>query len=279
MTKPNKKKVKQPMVKGIYVDRFREGTRSISEITAMMRFVNTNAFTDVFVHVPLIFDPDFDGADYILKTVKPTQRIHIHISTLLIGRAGWPEKLTTIPRSWQMEEVFPDPRSTRVYLDPTIPAVQDYIVSRCVALMRRYNAAGLHFDRLRYPSYLVGKGTIADKQAALTQLISRISAAVRAERPGIILSLAVKNNDNAKDIDLCDYDLWYRQHYIDVLCPMFFMNDRTRLDDRFNAWVAKGYNMWFVMGWMNKALANYQGKDTLTYSYAMTKQMAATYGH
>ena len=66
----------------------------------------------------------------------------------------------------------------------------------------------------------------AFRRDRLTSLVSRLRSAVRAVRPGVIISVAVPPDpDFARDRDSQDWRAWASAGLVDVLCPMAYATD------------------------------------------------------
>jgi uncharacterized lipoprotein YddW (UPF0748 family) len=165
------------------------------------------------------------------------------------------------------------------YLSPSAPGVADHLEAAVRELMRRYPVEGFHLDFIRYPSRdydysrhalegfartLVAPGdvvTAPDRNVAawdeyrrtvLTRLAVRLSAAARAERPGVLVSAAVVPDEaTAMSHKFQDWPDWGVRRVVDALCPMAYSADsrvfrrqveaaRERVGDRATVWAGVG---------------------------------------
>ena len=165
------------------------------------------------------------------------------------------------------------------YLSPAAPGVADHLEAAVRELMRRYPVDGFHLDFIRYPSRdydysrhaiegfartLVAPGdpvTAPDRHVAawdeyrrtvLTRLAVRLSAAARAERPGVLVSAAVVPEEaTAISHKFQDWPDWGVRRVVDALCPMAYSADsrvfrrqveqaRERVGGRAPVWAGVG---------------------------------------
>jgi uncharacterized lipoprotein YddW (UPF0748 family) len=165
------------------------------------------------------------------------------------------------------------------YLSPAAPGVADHLEAAVRELMRRYPVDGFHLDFIRYPSRdydysrhalagfartLVEPGdpvTAPDRHVAawdeyrrnvLTRLAVRLSAAARAERPGVLVSAAVVPDEaTAISHKFQDWPDWGVRRVVDALCPMAYSADsrvfrrqvelaRERVGGRAPVWAGVG---------------------------------------
>ena len=87
--------------------------------------------------------------------------------------------------------------------------------------------------------------------AKMTALISRLRTAVKAERPGALVSVAVKPDAReAHDVRLQDWRTWLENGLVDVVCPMAYTTDAERFTDQIAAAgaIAGGRAIWAGIG-------------------------------
>ncbi len=138
------------------------------------------------------------------------------------------------------------------YLSPSIPGVGDHLEGVVRELVRAYPMDGLHLDFVRYPgpgfdysrAALEGfrrvdggtdlLGGPARSPAAwddyrrqvLTALVTRLTAAARRERPGLVLSAAVTPDEaQAVHHKFQDWPRWLSDGLLTALCPMTYTPD------------------------------------------------------
>jgi uncharacterized lipoprotein YddW (UPF0748 family) len=94
-------------------------------------------------------------------------------------------------------------------------------------------------DPLAYPNLFPNRWE-AFRRSRLTSLVVRIRSAVKAARPGVVVSAAViPDAQQAFDQRLQDWRTWLDESLIDVLCPMAYTSDATVFQQQVAA--AKAY--------------------------------------
>lgn len=139
------------------------------------------------------------------------------------------------------------------FLDPGHPEVQEFLVSICKEIVKKYPVDGLHLDYIRYPGVEWGYNPVslerfrketgrtglpspkdeqwsAWRREQVTQVVKRISAEIHSLRPHIKLSVAsitwggVPEKDfkktRAYEEALQDWVEWVRAGYVDINVPM-----------------------------------------------------------
>ena len=93
------------------------------------------------------------------------------------------------------------------YLSPGIPAVHVYLRRVVLDLVRRYDVAGIHFDRIRYPGRQFSHDPVSRQRflgvgnplqlewedwqrSQIDKWINDVSAEIRAEKPEVVISCA-----------------------------------------------------------------------------------------
>jgi uncharacterized lipoprotein YddW (UPF0748 family) len=189
--------------------------------------------------------------------------------------------LTADPRGlpWLAKETRDPDDVEGQYLSPSAPGVAEHLEAAVRELMRRYPVDGFHLDFIRYPSRdydysrhalagfartLVAPGDVVTapdrnvaawdeyRRSVLTRLAVRLSAAARAERPGVLVSAAVVPDEaTAISHKFQDWPDWGVRRVVDALCPMAYSADsrifrrqveqaRERVGDRAPVWAGVG---------------------------------------
>lgn len=158
------------------------------------------------------------------------------------------------------------------YLTPAHPEVREYLGRICEELARNYDLDGIHFDYIRYPNerfiwdrqiqtrfsrqYYVdarslwfldsmqvrygpnGYGDLATRWLAsvrqdLTDLVTGLSRRIKAVKPGMLVSAAVKPDyRSARDEYYQDWTTWLDQGSVDFVCLMAYGRSIQPLLDR-----------------------------------------------
>jgi uncharacterized lipoprotein YddW (UPF0748 family) len=113
------------------------------------------------------------------------------------------------------------------------------ILSTVSAPLRSEAAMRERLDPLAYPNLFPDRWD-AFRRSRLTALVMRVRTAVKAARPGIVVSAAViPDAQQAFDLRLQDWRTWLDESLVDVLCPMAYTPDATVFQQQVAA--AKAY--------------------------------------
>lgn len=127
------------------------------------------------------------------------------------------------------------------YLNPESPLTAPYLARFCGELTRRYDIDGLHLDYIRYPETWKWPATRREEakqrgRAAITRIVSEVSAAVKREKPWVMMSCSpIGKSDNLTRYDsrgwnarraVCqDAQQWLKLGMMDALMPMMYFRD------------------------------------------------------
>jgi len=136
-----------------------------------------------------------------------------------------------------------------MWLSPTNPNVQDYLLKVCKELIRDYDIDGLHLDYCRFPASTYSfddfslrlfkqrfqaspqKRPVSWRQwrrDAVTDLITQIYQFISSQKPRVVLSAAVvRDYHRGKRIYMQDSHGWLARGIIDVIYPMMYVRDTT----------------------------------------------------
>jgi uncharacterized lipoprotein YddW (UPF0748 family) len=145
-----------------------------------------------------------------------------------------------------------DPDVEGQYLSPSAPGVPEHLEAVVREIVRSYPVDGLHLDFIRYPNAdydyspaalegfhrLRGEGDLLGgpsrnpeawddyRRSCVTVLASRLSAAARSERPGIVVSAAV-TPDEAQAVAqrFQAWPRWLSERLLDAVVPMAYTPD------------------------------------------------------
>ena len=177
--------------------------------------------------------------------------------------AGDPGRLSARSRHYRTNR-----KADGLFLDPTLPEVQNHILEVIRELVSSYAMDGLHLDYVRYPGADPGYGlkalpmfiklnpetagralspsrsplALVQKHAALwdqfrrdqvTGLVTRIRQEIKRLAPNMLLSAAVvADADLAYDSRLQDWKRWVETGILDVVCPMAYTSEPEIFEDR-----------------------------------------------
>jgi uncharacterized lipoprotein YddW (UPF0748 family) len=175
----------------------------------------------------------------------PADRAHVclrHPEWIVVGRDG-------------RRQPFND---HYVCLNPCLPAVRDYVTSVMRDLVTRYPVDGLHLDYIRFIegdwSYdektlslfgFLSGGSPAEKpeawtafrRAAVTEVVRSIREAVKAARPGALVSAAIFPTAESRGKVLQDAEGWVKAGLVDWVFPMTYSDS----DVAFRSEIEEGY--------------------------------------
>jgi uncharacterized lipoprotein YddW (UPF0748 family) len=164
------------------------------------------------------------------------------------------------------------------YLSPSVPEVSEHLEAVVRELVRSYPLDGLHLDFIRYPgpsfdhsrAALVAFRAVHHTQALLggpdldpsgwsdyrrrsvTTLASRLAAAARGERPGLVLSAAVAPDEaQAVNQKFQNWPYWVSSGILSALCPMAYTPDNRLFQAQVEqalAWTGGERPVWAGIG-------------------------------
>ena len=122
------------------------------------------------------------------------------------------------------------------YMDPEQSQTGDYLAKMCREIVDRYDVDGIHLDYIRYPETWpkLRKGESRSRRIAfITDIVKKISVAVKSEKPWVKLSCSPsgKYDDlsryrsggwNARTTVSQDAQAWLRDGLMDALFPMMY---------------------------------------------------------
>lgn len=157
--------------------------------------------------------------------------------------------------------LFPNSKYGTAWLNPTLPAVREYLVAEFAELVTKYDVDGLHFDYIRYSEEQVGsfgyspasldafqQATGLDarqirprtKEAEIwnewrrqnvTSFVRDASAYLKKLKPGVKISAAVVPDiEGARQHTLQDWKTWLDNRYVDFLNNMAYTDNLGRLE-------------------------------------------------
>ncbi|MBN2410954.1 family 10 glycosylhydrolase [candidate division KSB1 bacterium] len=175
------------------------------------------------------------------------------------------QQLYNTHRDWFMMDEYGNSQqlnSHYVWLSPTHPEVQEYLLKVCAEIYRNYDIDGLHLDYIRFPGtgysydplslrlFKVQTGFSPAEQPfswsnwrreAINSFISTLYNALKNHNPDIILSASVVGDYyRGSRVLLQDSHGWLARGIIDVIYPMIYTTDnvlykRELLEHLYNA--------------------------------------------
>lgn len=259
-------------MRGLWVDAFHRGYKSPQETTEMVAKARACNFNALFVQVrkrgdvyydsaiepkAKDTDPGYDAlADVITKAHAAGLQVHAWLSLFevyhdVVEVRADVNQVHLVHPEWLMKDdrgrtKFP---GDKLFLDPGVPEVRDYLARIVEEIVRNYNVDGIHLDIVRYPSRESGynersvalfnqEANRTDKpdkndeawcnwrRAQSTQFVRTVYQRTTAIKPHVQLSAAVfANRGDASGYRFQDWDGWLRAGIIDFAVPMNFALD------------------------------------------------------
>lgn len=223
-----------------------------------------------------ISDSSFDPLAYIIDKAEDKEiEVHAWFTTFVITG----HDLTKLDSShvffthpeWITSQFTSQPMDYKddmgAFLDPGIPAVQDYTLNVILDVVANYAIDGVHLDYIRYPGTYFGFNELAKKtfkaevkyQDAsswqqwkldqVTRFVAKISQYAKEISPEIQLSAAVFSDvDEARERYSQDWIFWLEKGYIDIAYTMSYTTSTERLQQDLTFLKNYGLNAKTVVG-------------------------------
>lgn len=257
-------------LRGVWADSWGAGFKTPEQTIQLVEFAKRYGFTDVFVQVrkrgdayyassiePRAIDSQ-EGYDPLADLLKQAhkQGIRVHAWVMLYDLWTDSPKLQLPPGhpyarhpDWVTEDANGAKTyvNGRMYLDPGLPKVRDYLRQVVLDIASKYPVDGIHLDGLRYPDARFGynpksvalfnaerhrEGTptpddlewSAWRREQVTQFARELTQAIHKARPSTKVSLAAYwNQQEARDRFFQDWPAWAKAGYFDFIVPMVFV--------------------------------------------------------
>lgn len=240
------------------------------------------AFLNQEVKYHGISEPNFDPLDYLIK--KAGQRgieVHAWFTTFVITSHDLtkldsshvyfqhPEWVTTDFAQESMK--YHD--DVGAFLDPGIPAVQEYTRNIILDVLSNYQIDGIHLDYIRYPASYFGFNELAMttyqqevkyqdattwiqwKTDQITRFVASVSLAAKEISPAIKISAAVfPAIYDALENYSQDWKFWLEKDYVDKVYTMSYTKATEKLETDLSFLSNLGFNDKIVIGlraWQN----------------------------
>ena len=198
---------------------------------------------------------DFDPLQYLIDH-KGKIKIHAWITTFVIT----PHELNKLDENhiffknpdWVTTDFKQDKMSHNSYegafLDPGIPAVQEYTKNVIMDIVTNYNLDGIHLDYIRYPDSKFGLNKAARKkykndvkyedadswtkwkEEQINNFVKEIYEELKKRAPQTLLSAAViANPSEARYKYSQNWFQWLENGYIDLVFPMAYTTSDAAL--------------------------------------------------
>ncbi len=218
---------------------------------------------------------DLDVLQYVIdRAHEKGVEVHAWVTVLPIwNRSSLPASPDHAYRThpeWVTEDasgntMSPSTDSEGAYLDPGIPAVQDYLFDVFMDIVRNYDIDGIHLDYVRYkgtewgydpvtrsrflddtgldviarPDYAAGAWNLYRRQQ-LTTIVQRLTDRVRLEKPNVVVSAFLIGFTDSVPNKLQGYNWWSAHDAIDVLCGSYYGTSLSTAHSRYDRY--QNYN-------------------------------------
>ncbi len=171
---------------------------------------------------------------------------------------------------------------TSSFLDPGVPAVEDWLVNAYLEVVQNYNIDGITFDRIRYPGTDWGYNPIAVerfnkefgttgkpnpgnedwsnwRRAQINAFVKKFYCNAMAIKPQLKVGAAVWKTSLTGSRDyLQDWDAWMAGHYADYMCPMNYTTDNSvwQSNNQDNLLHAHGRHMYVAQDTCSNSVSN-----------------------
>lgn len=253
-----------------WVDAWAAGFKTPSETTAMINYVRSCNCNAVIVEMekagdayfsssyfPWATDATYDSlADIITKAHAQGLEVHAWVCVYRIwtqlSPPPQPNHIVNLHPEWLSENYAGAKyQDTSCFLDPGVPAVQDWLVNAYLEMVQNYNIDGITFDRIRYPGTdwgynpiavqrfnflygLTGKPNAGNtewsnwRRQQINAFVKKFYCNAMAIRPSLKVGAAVWKTSLIASRDyLQDWDAWMAGHYADYMAPMNYTTDNS----------------------------------------------------
>ncbi len=202
-------------------------------------------------------DPGWDPLQYAIEQAHAkNMELHAWINVY----PGWrgeeppddPSQLYLAHPDWFMVDELGVPQRLTphyVWLSPTHPQVDDYLLNICSEIYTNYDVDGLHLDYVRYPAASYSFDTQSLKvfkfkygssptekpsewsqwrRDAISSFVAKLYQSLKLHNPKLVLSASVVADYwNGFNIFMQDSHGWLANGIIDVIYPMIYTDDDT----------------------------------------------------
>ena len=189
-------------------------------------------------------DPGYDPLEFVIEEAhKRGIKVHAWLNPYRGTTSGTDiNKLSTNHQlrknpSWKIEY------SGRLYFNPELPEVKQYIVDTVGEIVANYNIDGVHFDDYFYPSkYPLTSGDRNGEEANLrrnhiTEMIKQVKTKIKSINPSVefgvspggiwknkssdVLGSDTKGNESYYS-DFADTRMWVKNNLVDYIVPQIY---------------------------------------------------------
>ena len=220
-------------------------------------------------------DPGYDPLEFVIEEAhKRGMKIHVWLNPYRgttsgtdINSLSTNHQLRKNP-SWKLEH------DGRLYFNPELPEVKQYIVDTVAEIVSNYNIDGIHFDDYFYPSkYPLTNGDRDGVEANtrrnhITEMIKQVKAKIKSIKPYIEFGVSpsgiwknkssdalgsnTKGNESYYS-DFADTRMWVKNNLVDYIVPQLYWeagNTYSDYETLVKLWsdVAKGTNVDLYIG-------------------------------
>lgn len=281
--------------RGLYVDAFHPGIKNHEEVTQMVRVAKAARFNALLVQVrkrgdayynstiePRAGDiaPDYDPlADVIRQAHAAGLEVHAMVAVCEVAHKSYdlPENHVAKKHTeWLM--VMKDGSTVqyegKIFLDPCVPEVRNYLVAIAEEIARKYDVDGIHLEGCRYirreamynksvlemyakasgkadvPAY-DDDGWCQWRRQQVTSLVKQMHDTLALARPTVRLSVSgmTPTPEAASTYCFQDWAGWMRDGLVDFVVPMLYTDSSAVLSQAVDLLKVKaGRHMYLGIG-------------------------------
>ena len=189
-------------------------------------------------------DPGYDPLEFVIKEAhKRGMKVHAWLNPYRgttsgtdINKLSIDHQLRKNP-SWKLEH------DGRLYFNPELPKVKQYIVDTVAEIVTNYDVDGIHFDDYFYPSkYPLTTGDRDGVEANarrnhITEMIKQVRSKIKSIKPSVefgvspsgiwknkssdVLGSNTKGNESYYS-DFADTRMWVKNNLVDYIVPQLY---------------------------------------------------------
>lgn len=190
-------------------------------------------------------DPGYDPLAFVLEEAhKRNMKVHVWLNPYRVTTSGTNLNVLSTEHQARKNPSWVLTHDGRMYFNPELPQVKQYIVDTVAEIVTNYNVDGVHFDDYFYPSkYPLPEGETRDGKVAnerrnhITEMVSAVGKKVKSIKPNVEFGISPSgiwknkssdsNGSNTRGnesyySDYADTRLWVKNHLVDYIAPQIY---------------------------------------------------------
>ncbi len=257
--------------RGLYVDAFHPGFKTHEQVTQMVNAAKGANFNALIVQVRKRGDAYYNSsiepkaadmaaeydplADVIAQAHAAGLEVHAWLTVYeVMHDSKWynpaPNHVYNTHPEWLMKDREGNTTlaGQKIYLDPGVPEVQDYVVAVVLDILNSYRVDGIYLDGPRYPGRHSGYNPTSVslfneqfertglpegddsawcqwRQDQITSLVGAVRAAMASAKPQakFLVSACAEDGEKGKRLFLQEWDAWSGGNLVDSMIPMLYI--------------------------------------------------------